>query len=72
MMRGRSKVNTFKDLQKKVSKRVMGWKEKNISKAGREVLIKTVAQAIPTYSMSIFKIPRAVCDRMNSVLANYW
>ena len=54
-MRGRSKVNTFKDLQKKVSKRVMGWKEKNISKAGREVLIKTVAQAIPTYSMSIFK-----------------
>ena len=71
-MRGRSKVNTFKDLQKKVSKRVMGWKEKNISKAGREVLSKTVAQAIPTYSMSIFKIPRAVCDRMNSVLANYW
>ena len=72
MMRGRSKVNTFKDLQKKVSKRVMGWKEKNISKAGREVLSKTVAQAIPTYSMSIFKILRAVCDRMNSVLANYW
>ena len=50
----------------------MGWKEKNISKAGREVLIKTVAQAIPTYLMSIFKISRAVCDGMNSVLAKYW
>ncbi|XP_075670201.1 putative mitochondrial protein AtMg00310 [Castanea sativa] len=50
----------------------MGWKEKNISKAGREVLIKTVAQAIPTYSMSIFKIPRVVCDGMNSALAKYW
>lgn len=50
----------------------MGWKEKNISKAEREVLIKTVAQAIPTYSMSIFKIPRAVSDEMNLVLANYW
>ena len=72
MMGGRSKVSTFKELQERVSKRVMGWKEKNISKAGREVLIKTVAQAIPTYSMSIFKIPRAACDGMNSVLAKYW
>ena len=49
----------------------MGWKEKNISKAGREVLIKSVAEAIPTYSMSIFKVPRAVCDGMNSILAKY-
>ena len=72
MVGGRSKVNTFKELQERVTKRVMGWKEKNISKAGREVLIKMVAQAIPSYSMSIFKIPRAVCDGMNSALAKYW
>ena len=71
MIGGRSKVSTFKDIQERVFKRVMGWKEKNISKVGREVLIKTVAQVIPTYSMSIFKIPRAVCDGMNSVLAKY-
>ena len=43
MMGGRLKVSTFKDLQERVSKRVMGWKEINISKARREVLIKTVA-----------------------------
>ena len=43
MIGGRSKVSTFKDLQERVSKRVMGWKEKNVSKARREVLIKTVA-----------------------------
>ena len=50
----------------------MGWKEKFISKTGREILIKTVAQAIPTYSMSLFKIPKAICDNINSVLAKYW
>ena len=50
----------------------MGWKEKNISKAGREVLIKTVAQAILTYSMSMFKIPKKVCDDINSALGKYW
>ena len=50
----KSKVNTFKDLQEKITRRVMGWKEELILKAGREILIKTIAQAIQTYSMSIF------------------
>ena len=50
----KSKLNTFKDLREKITKRVLGWKEKFISKAGREILIKTVAQAIPIYSMGIF------------------
>lgn len=72
MVGGRSKVSTFREVQERVSKRVMGWKEKHISKAGREVLIKTVAQAIPTYAMSIFKLPKAVCKGINSTLAKYW
>ena len=42
MVRGKSKVSTFRELQEKVTKRVMGWKEKHVSKVGREVLIKTV------------------------------
>ena len=43
MMGGKSKVSTFRDLQELVAKKVMGWKEKNISKARRELLIKMVA-----------------------------
>ena len=72
MVGGNSKVGTFKELQERITKKVMGWKEKTISKSGRETLIKLVAQAIPTYSMSIFKIPRSVCEDINSVLAKYW
>jgi len=72
MTGGRLKVNTFKGIQEKITKKVTGWKEKFISKAGREILIKTVAQAIPTYTMGIFKIPNALCDTLNSTLAKYW
>ena len=71
MVRGKSKVGTFKGLQERITKKVMGWKEKTISKAGMETLIKSVAQAIPTYSMSIFKILKSVCEDINSVLAKY-
>ena len=43
MVVGKSKVNTFKGLQERITMKVMGSKEKFISKAGREILIKTVA-----------------------------
>ena len=72
MVQGKSKVDTFKDLREKITNRVLGWKEKYISKAGQEILIKTVAQAIPTYSMGIFKIPKALCVAINSIVAKYW
>ena len=47
-------------------------KEKFISKAGKEVLIKTVTQAIPTYSTSLFKLPKGLCNDINSIIARYW
>ena len=65
-------MSTFKGLLERITNKVMGWKEKHISKAGREVLIKTVAQAIPTYSISLLKIPKVICDGINSILAKYW
>lgn len=33
---------------------------------------KMVAQVIPTYSMSLFKLPKVLCDDINSILAKYW
>ena len=38
----KSKVGTFKELQERIIKKMMGLKEKTISKAGRETLIKSV------------------------------
>ena len=46
----------------------MGWKEKTISKAGREILIKSMAQTIPTYSTSIFKFQESCV----MVLTQFW
>ena len=72
MPNGKSKVGTFKELQERITKRVMRWKEKFFSKVGCEILIKTMAQLIPTYSMSLFKLPKSICDNIYSLLARYW
>lgn len=36
------------------------------------MFIKAVAQAIPTYMMSIFKIPETLIDEIHDVLAKFW
>ena len=70
MVGGKNKANTFKDLWERIEKWVTGWKEKLISKVGREVLIKTVAQAIATCLMSLFKLPKGLCNDIKSIILN--
>lgn len=64
---GRSKRNFFLDLKEKLAKKLVVWKEKLLSKAGKEILIKGVAQAIPNYTMSFFKLHDSICDELSSV-----
>jgi hypothetical protein len=51
---GQSKTQTYGYLKEKVSQQIQGWKEKLLSKAGKGILIKVIAQAISTYAMSCF------------------
>ena len=57
---GKSKEKTFAYLKDKVWKRVQGWKEKLLSKPGKEIFVKVVAQAIPSYTMSCFDLTKKV------------
>lgn len=57
---GSSKSGDFKYLKDRLWGKMNGWIEKTISLAGKEVLIKSVAQAVPMYSMSCFKLPAFV------------
>ncbi|XP_050238183.1 uncharacterized protein LOC126687670 [Mercurialis annua] len=71
-MVGRSKKPIFSFLKDRLNKRVFGWKERFLSKAGREVLIKSVAQSIPTYIMSCFALPVSFCSNMQSIISKFW
>ena len=43
-----------------------------LSRAGKEMLIKAVAQSISTYTMSVFQLPMKLCDELNSMCARFW
>ena len=69
---GKNKRNSFNSIKEKLSKKLAGLKEKMLSKARKEVLIKAVAQAIPMYTMGCFKISDSLCDDMTSMIWNFW
>ena len=46
--------------------------EQCLSASGKEVLIKSVAQALPTFSMSCFKLPLGLCQHIDGLLRKFW
>ena len=43
-----------------------------MSSGNKEILIKAVAQEIPTYVMSVFRLPASVCDDLTKMMRRYW
>jgi hypothetical protein len=69
---GKSRVSAFRSIKDRVWSRLQDWKLKFLSQAGKEILIKTIIQAIPTYSMSVFLLPKTLCTEINSLMQKFW
>jgi hypothetical protein len=69
---GRVKRGVFQPLVERFQKRMTAWKEKELSAAGKEILIKSIAQALPNYVMSVFKLPVTLCDSLMRHIKAYW
>lgn len=67
-MVGRSKTDAFSFIRQRVMKRLDSWYFKLLSLAGKEVLIKAVATALPTYCMSCFLLPIGIANQITSAI----
>lgn len=43
-----------------------------MSKAGKDILIEVVAQAIPSYAMSYFDLTKSLCDDISKMICRFW
>lgn len=59
-------------IRENCSRTLNKWKNKLLSSAGKEVLLKSVTMAMPTYAMSCFKLPARLCREINAKMANFW
>ena len=69
---GRWKYDTFAFIKERVWKKMQGWKGKLLSRASKEVLIKAVAQSIPTFLIGVFQLLGKLCDELDAMCARFW
>uniref|UniRef100_A0A803QS69 Reverse transcriptase domain-containing protein n=1 Tax=Cannabis sativa TaxID=3483 RepID=A0A803QS69_CANSA len=69
---GRNRKAIFSYLSDKVQKRIQSWDNKFLSRAGKEVLIKSVVQALPAYTMNVFLIPVGICQDIERSINKFW
>ena len=69
---GRSTKEAFEHIPEHVRSLVSGWCEKKLNAAGRDVLLKSVAQAMPIYSMNCFKLSSVTCKKITSSISSYY
>ncbi|XP_019158886.1 PREDICTED: uncharacterized protein LOC109155714 [Ipomoea nil] len=64
----RNRKVVFSYVEQKLRQRFGSWNNRLLSMAGKEVLLKSVAQAMPTYTMSIFLLPVSLCASLERLM----
>ena len=65
-------LKDFSFVKDRLETTISGWKGKCLSWMGCGTLIKFVAQSIPIYAMSAFKLPKSLCGDLDSLVRKFW
>lgn len=68
----KSKYNTFREIKDGVWLNLNSQNNQFFSPIGKEVLLKVVIQAIPTYHMIVFRLPTELCKEIVSLRSRFW
>ena len=68
----KSKSQDFRYVKERLDSKLSRWKSKNLSWSGRATLIRSMAQAIPTYSMSAILFLKGFCDQLDASVRRFW
>ncbi|XP_030479091.2 uncharacterized protein LOC115696327 [Cannabis sativa] len=69
---GRNKNLILGFLKDKMQKKIFSSESQFLSKAGKEVLLKSVAKALPSYAMSVFLLTKEICSSLEGVMSKFW
>ena len=68
----RLRISDWQPVLEKVESRLGGWRARFMSRGGRLVLLKAVLAAIPTYFMSIFRLPCGVRKGLEQLMRRFF
>jgi hypothetical protein len=71
-MIGRKKKAVFAYIKDRIWKRINSWRGRTLSRAGKEIMIKSVLQAIPSYIMSVYLLPGSIIKDIERMMNSFW
>lgn len=69
---GRNKSAILGFLKDKVDMKIRSWEGSYVSRAGKEILVKQVAQTLPSYAMNVFLLPLEITRNIEKSLTRFW
>lgn len=69
---GRNKREVFDFLLNRVGHKLQEWAKKSLSRAGKLTLLKSAAQVVPNFWMSLFLLPGSVCEDIEKLMNGFW
>ncbi|KAL9457786.1 hypothetical protein AB3S75_006771 [Citrus x aurantiifolia] len=69
---GRNKKEVFSSIRDRVWQKLHSWSMNFLSGAGKKILLKTVAQAIPNYTMQVYLLPLDLCKELETMMNSFW
>ncbi|VFQ63278.1 unnamed protein product [Cuscuta campestris] len=69
---GWNKRAVFTYIEEKITQRISAWNKRLLRREGKEILLKTIARAMPTFSMSVFLIPNSLCSAERTMSRFWW
>ncbi|KAA3487352.1 reverse transcriptase [Gossypium australe] len=71
-MVGKRKKEAFQNLKDRFRQIIDNWSIRHLSQGGKEVFIKAIIQAISTYTMACFLLPKTLCSDLESIIVKFW
>lgn len=69
---GRNKYDAFSYIIQRLQGKLDSWYSQFLSQAGKEVLIKSVVTALPTYSISCFLLSKKLLSQISAKIRHLW
>ena len=67
-----SKKKVFAYVQDRLNARVNTWEARHLSKGGKEVQIKSMAQVVPNFTMSCYLLPQDTHKKLTGAVSRFW
>jgi hypothetical protein len=71
-MIGKKKRDVFAFIKDRIWKRINSWRGRALSRAGKEITIKSILQAIPSYVTSVYLLPDSTIRDIERMMNCFW